>query len=171
MQMKRRCVLLCVAVCLMPACAVYERWPGGSRSEANLPPAPIVREPATPEAPDSVPMKPEVIDEVAQPTGPAGFLLDEAARQRRAGDLSAAAQSVERAMRIEPGNPWLSLELASIRLDQGNPAQAELLAQRALVQAGGDRRLRARCWTLTAAAREAVGDAAGAAAALDKASE
>lgn len=173
--------LLAMAICLSPACAVYETWPGGSRSQTNQAPAPVVREPATAESrnPDSaegqpsapVTAQPEVVETVAQPGGPAGFLLDEAARLRRSGDLDAAALSVERAMRIQPGNPWLSLELADIRLEQGNPSQAEQLAQRALAQAGGDRQLQARCWTLTAAAREARGDAAGAAVALAKASE
>jgi thioredoxin-like negative regulator of GroEL len=155
---------------------MYESWPGASRSESNQAPAPVVRQPpdqgvgqGQSSAPGTV--QPEVVETVAPPSGPAGFLLDEAARLRRSGDLDGAALSVERAMRIQPGNPWLGLELADIRLEQGNPSQAEQLAQRALAQAGGDRQLQARCWTLTAAAREARGDAAGAAVALAKASE
>lgn len=174
MHVRKRLPLLAMALCLSPACTMVESWPGGSRSESNQAPAPVVRQPPNQgegqaSAPGTVP--PEVVEAVAPPSGPAGFLLDEAARLRRSGDLDAAALSVERAMRIQPGNPWLSLELADIRLEQGNPSQAEQLAQRALAQAGGDRQLQARCWTLTAAARDARGDAAGAAAALAKASE
>ncbi len=180
MYADKRWLVIALALFLSPACAVYETWPGGSRSETSQEPAPVVREPGTPEssAPEAsdaesapVIVQPEVIDSVSLPTGPAGFLLDEASRHRASGNLEQAAQSVERAMRIQPGNPWLSLELADIRLEQGNPSQAEQLAQRALAQAGGDRRLRAQCWSLTAAARESMGDTAGAAVALDKASE
>ena len=187
MQTTKQWLPLMLVICLSPACAVYESWPGGSRSETSQAPAPVIREKAPIQTESSVPpgveessakqtapttdVQPERTAAVAQPTGPAGFLLEEAARHRRAGKLAAAAKSVERAMRIQPGNPWLSLELAEIRLEQGNSSQAELLAQRALAQAGGDRRLQAQCWRMTAAAREASGDAAGAAAALSKASE
>ncbi len=181
MHLRNQWPFLVLAICLSPACAVYESWPGGSRSGSNQAPAPVVREPATSGLPNpdgsysqpSTPVtaQPEVVEAVAQPSGPAGFLLDEAARLRRSGELDAAALAVERAMRIQPGNPWLSLELAEIRLEQSNPSQAEQLAQRALAQAGGDNRLQARCWTLTATAREARGDDAGAAVALAKASE
>lgn len=173
-----RWTLLALVICLNSACTVYESWPGGSRSKQNESPAPVTREgPAmstpgtTDEPPVTVAQPAPVMDEIAQPTGPAGFLLDQAARQRESGDLQAAATSVERAMRIQPGNPWLSLELARIRLEQGNHGQAELLAQRALAQAGGDRGLRSTCWEVTAAAREAAGDSNGAAVALRRASE
>lgn len=100
---------------------------------------------------------------VAKPTGPAAFLLVEAERHRAARDYAAAAQALERAMRIEPGNPWLSLALAQVRLDEGQPRQAETLAQRALSKAGDDRDLTARCWTTIAHARHQRGDLQGAA--------
>ncbi|MFK8030596.1 MAG: tetratricopeptide repeat protein [Gammaproteobacteria bacterium] len=179
MPFQYRWPLLALILCLNPACAVYETWPGGSRSENNEPAAPVSRpvpvrvEPPAAEEPPVTqnPSAPQVPVTVAQPTGPAGFLLEEASRQRASGDYQAAATSVERAMRIQPGNPWLSLELARVRLDQGNNRQAELLAQRALTQAGGDRALRATCWRVTAAAREAAGDTNGAAVALSRAGE
>ena len=178
MPFQFRWTLLALVVCLNSACAVYESWPGGSRSKQNESPAPVTREgPArtttgtTDQPPIGDTEPPPVVDEIAQPTGPAGFLLDQASRQRESGDLQAAATSIERAMRIQPGNPWLSLELARIRLEQGNNGQAELLAQRALTQAGGDRGLRSTCWEVTAAAREAAGDSNGAAVALRRASE
>ncbi len=80
-----------------------------------------------------------------------------------AGRYANAASGLERALRIEPRNPRLWQELAALRLAQGDAAQAESLATRALSYAGGDRRLRAANWRLIAAARSARGDEAGAA--------
>jgi Tfp pilus assembly protein PilF len=58
-------------------------------------------------------------------------LLTAASDQRRAGDLGQAAMTLERALRIEPRQPALWLELALVRLDEGNFAQAEQLARKA----------------------------------------
>ncbi len=44
-------------------------------------------------------------------------------------------------MRIEPGNPWLYLELAQVRLRSGDVAQGERLLDRARSLAGGDPRI------------------------------
>ncbi len=179
MRANKQWPILLLILLLSPGCAVYESWPGGSRSEGNQPPAPVVRKPPVPkqetlpptsEQPPIENTPAEVPKTVAQPVGPAGFLLEDAARKRASGDLSGAATSIERAMRIQAGNPWLSLELAAIRLEQGNSAQAELLAQRALAQSGGDRQLQSQCWSLTAKARQAAGDIEGAAAATARAS-
>jgi Flp pilus assembly protein TadD len=64
--------------------------------------------------------------------GPAGeALLIQGANERRAGDYPAAAATLERALRIEPGAPALWLELARVRLLAGDFAQAEQLARKA----------------------------------------
>ncbi|NNF15534.1 MAG: tetratricopeptide repeat protein [Gammaproteobacteria bacterium] len=99
---------------------------------------------------------------VMLPRGAAAHLTAEAERYQAAGDYIAAAASLERAMRIEPGNPWLSLAMARLRLVEGAPGQAEMLARRALSRAAGDRILTNRCWELVAQARQAGGDKAGA---------
>ncbi len=179
MRTIKRWPTLAVLLCLSPACAVYESYPGASRSDSGQAPAPVIRERPTPTqapVPDDVELTPAPAPrppakEVAPPVGPAGFLLDEAERKRASGDLAGASVSIERAMRIQAGNPWLSLELAAIRLEQGNARQAELLAQRALAQSGGDRQLQSKCWSMTAKARQAAGDTEGAAAALAQASK
>lgn len=92
-------------------------------------------------------------------------LAAEARADLAAGRYANAAAGLERALRIEPRNPRLWQELAALRLAQGDAAQAESLATRALSYAGGDHRLRAANWRLIAAARHARGDQAGAAAA------
>lgn len=90
-------------------------------------------------------------------------LAAEARADLAAGRYANAASGLERALRIEPRNPRLWQELAALRLAQGDAAQAESLATRALSYAGGDRGLRAANWRLIAAARSARGDEAGAA--------
>jgi len=79
-----------------------------------------------------------------------------------AGRVAGAAAGLERALRIEPRNPRLWLELARVRLAQGDSRQAESLATRALSFAGGDNRLRAIGWGLISEARQGRGDDAGA---------
>ena len=64
--------------------------------------------------------------------GPAGeALLIQGENERRAGDYPAAAATLERALRIAPGAPALWLELARVRLLEGDFAQAEQLARKA----------------------------------------
>ncbi|MGF1613247.1 MAG: tetratricopeptide repeat protein [Gammaproteobacteria bacterium] len=89
-------------------------------------------------------------------------LLDTADRQKQAGQLPAAAASLERALRIEPRNPETWYQLAIIRFHQGQFGQAEQLARKAEALAGRDNAARARSWLLIAAARQQVGDREGA---------
>ena len=96
-------------------------------------------------------------------------LVNTARADAAAGRLTNAAASLERALRIEPRNPRLWQELARVRMQQGDYAQAESVAARSNSWAGNDGRLRAENWRLIAQAREARGDAAGARAALDTA--
>jgi predicted Zn-dependent protease len=82
-----------------------------------------------------------------------------------------AAATIERALRIEPDNPLLWIELAKIRHNEGNEAQAENLARKALTMAAGDNRTQAAAWRVIAdsyrargrnpEAREAEAKAAG----------
>jgi predicted Zn-dependent protease len=69
-------------------------------------------------------------------------LLDSARADAAAGRLPTAAASLERALRIEPRNPRLWQELARVRLQQGDYAQAESTAARSNSWAGNDGVLR-----------------------------
>jgi hypothetical protein len=80
-----------------------------------------------------------------------------------------AAAAIERALRIEPRNPRLWQELARVRLQQRQFAQAESVAARSNSWAGADNALRADNWRLIAEAREGRGDSAGARAARESA--
>jgi len=112
------------------------------------------------------------------PSGPAhaespaiASLMDSARADNAAGRLANAAASLERALRIEPRNPRLWQELSRVRLSQRDYVQAESCAARSNSWAGGDTLLVADNWRLIAQAREARGDADGARAALDAASQ
>jgi tetratricopeptide (TPR) repeat protein len=102
----------------------------------------------------------------ARPTNNAVVaLLDRADDYSRGGDNDAAAASLERALRIEPRNAELWSRLAAIRLEQGQPDQAEQLALKSNSLSPRDARLQARNWDTVARARWARNDSIGAQAA------
>lgn len=96
-------------------------------------------------------------------------LLQSARRQQSQGDYTAAAATLERALRIEPRNGHLWHRLAKLRMQQGQHAAAADLAARSNTLAGGDLALQRDNWRLIASARRAAGDLAGARAAERKA--
>ena len=96
-------------------------------------------------------------------------LMETARGEQAAGNMVAAAASLERALRIEPRNPRLWQELARVRLKQGQHVQAENMAARSNSWAADDRSLRAETWRLIAEARRARGEADGGDAPLDQA--
>jgi len=116
---------------LLASCAVPEQIP-----EPVPEPAPVA--PALPPHKESIAI--------------AG-LMDSARSDAAAGNLAAAAASLERAIRIEPRNPRLWHELARVRLRQGQFAQAESMAARSNSWAGADSALRAANEGLIAEAR------------------
>ncbi|QEY57960.1 tetratricopeptide repeat protein [Pseudomonas sp. C27(2019)] len=97
-----------------------------------------------------------------QLSGPVLALLTTAKQQQTSGDFNGAASSLERAQRIAPREPQVLYRLAEVRLAQGNPSQAEQLAQRGLSYSNGRPALQAGLWELIARARAQQGDTAGA---------
>jgi tetratricopeptide (TPR) repeat protein len=96
-------------------------------------------------------------------------LVDQAHAEAADHRLQSAIGSLERALRIEPRNPFLWQELARQHLAQGDYNQAESLAARSNSWAGSNRQLRAANWRLIRDARLARGDTAGAQEAEDRA--
>jgi hypothetical protein len=82
-------------------------------------------------------------------------LQDEAQRAATAGDLPKAIQILERAIRIQPDSPELWIELARLHLKEGNPAQAEQFARKALLFTGNRYDLEQQAWVVIADARAA----------------
>jgi Flp pilus assembly protein TadD len=81
-----------------------------------------------------------------------GVLLEQSRAQRAAGSLPAARASLERALRLDPNNPTLWLELGELELQTGNTTQAATLARKAMSLAGRDGRVAARAERLLRAA-------------------
>lgn len=98
-------------------------------------------------------------------------LLDRADTDKTAGNRGAAGAALERALRIEPRNPWLWHQLAQVRLAQGQYAQAITLAKKSNSFSGRQRRLQADNWQVIGQARVGQGDAAGAEQAFKHASD
>lgn len=98
-------------------------------------------------------------------------LLDRAQTDGSAGQREAAGASLERALRIEPRNPWLWLELAQLRLAEGQYAQAVTLARKSNSFAARQYRAQAENWQVIGHAREALGDSEGAKQAFKVAAE
>lgn len=101
------------------------------------PPAPVIREPALSPATRS--------------------LVEQAQTQLSQRNFPLASASIERALRIEPENPLLWLELAKVRLAEGNYPQAENLARRALSRSTHAPRAQAEAWSIIAESYRARG--------------
>ncbi len=131
--------------------------PGGG---PKLPPA------QTPPPAEPQP-EPEPVEEPPTPPPPREYQLGSAARslvnqahtQLAAGNYAVAAGSIERALRIEPNNPLLWIELGKVRQTEGNYAQAENLGRKALSLATGDPRAQSSAWRLIAEALRSRGRA------------
>jgi tetratricopeptide (TPR) repeat protein len=136
-------------------------------------PAPVVTSPQpspTPTPIPSEPAAPPVLRPATRESTAVASLMDSARAETAAGRLVNAAANLERALRIEPRNPRLWSELARVRFQQHDYAQAESTALRSESWAGKDNLLRADNWRLIAAARDARGDTEGARKAREAAS-
>jgi len=144
----------------------------GCSSAPTQPPAVVALPDAIPQAtlpPDAVSQQPGVgVIVEPEPTPVVSenraviALLDRARLDSGAGQREAAGASLERALRIEPRNAWLWLELAQLRLAQGQYVQAIALAQKSNSFAGRERRLQALNWRVIGNARVAQGNSSGA---------
>jgi len=104
--------------------------------------------------------------------GPATQALVATARaQARGGNYGLAAETLERALSIEPRNPLVWLALGRESLAAGNAAQADGMARKALYLASGDPATQAASWGLIAAALRAEGRNQEALAAEQKAAQ
>lgn len=152
----------CVALLwLMSACSVApSRAPTPAPESTTVPPA--TEQPGSAEPEPAVPVPPAPPPRTFRLGTAASSLIAQARTLTAKGDFALAAQSVERALRIEPDNPLVWIELAKVRLAAGDEDQAENLAQRALALAAGAPREQSSAWRLIAQARLAAGDNIGA---------
>lgn len=127
-------------------------------------PAPTFPEPTTvpPESPGTAQPPPGAPPQ-PQPGAPArpvpkeyrlgtasSALVAQAHKQMAGGDFGLSAATIERAMRIEPDNPLLWIELGRVRYTAGDYAQADAMGHKALALATGDPQAQASAWHLIA---------------------
>ena len=81
---------------------------------------------------------PDPVDSANARTSPTAMLRQQGRSQMAAGQYNEAAATLERALRIEPRDPWLWLELAEVHRASGELEQAATHARKAASLAGGD---------------------------------
>ena len=118
--------------------------PAGAPGSAQpVPSTPIAPPPAGESPPRPVPKQYRL--------GPASSaLVAQAHKQMTGGDFGLAAATIERAMRIEPDNPLLWIELGRVRYTAGDYSQADSMGHKALALATGDTQAQASAWRLIA---------------------
>jgi Tfp pilus assembly protein PilF len=84
-------------------------------------------------------------------------LVAQAHRLLAHGDIDGASSTLDRALRIEPSNPLLWIELGRVRLTEGDAHQAEVCARKALALASGDHAAQAQAGLVLADALRAQG--------------
>jgi hypothetical protein len=172
----RRLFLFVVVGCLLSGCVIF-RTPVETSEQRPAQPAPgspgaavTGANPAAPdtEVPAPVPAPPPV---TAPPAATRQFHLGTAAtalvaqahRQTAGGDTQLAISSIERALRIEPDNPLLWIELGEIHESAGHYEQAGGIGHKALQLSTGDPHAQSASWHLIAEslkARNRNGEAA-----------
>jgi Tfp pilus assembly protein PilF len=141
---------LALSGCTLVGPAPGRTGPGGSQSPAGGPNAPPAGAAPPAEAPPAPPRQFRV-------GAAAATLVEQAHRQAAGGDTAAATATLERALRIEPDNPLLWVELGRVRLSENNAAQADAMGRKALALATGDPSAQALAWRLMAEALRALG--------------
>jgi len=123
-------------------------------------PRPLPSAPAATSQPAAVP--PLALATPVTSTAAVDDILRDVRKRWAAGQHEQAAAGLERALRIEPANPYLWQHLAAVRLDQRRPQLAEQFAAKSNSVAGDSAPLRMRNWRIIAEARRQSGNAAGA---------
>jgi tetratricopeptide (TPR) repeat protein len=147
-------VSLLAAASLLSACSILRPAQPESPSPASSTAPPAAQpgtaqpEPATPTP--GVPEQPRPSPKQFKLGAATAALVAQAHKQETGGNYTPAAATIERALRIEPENPLLWIELGQIRLSEGNAAQADGMGHKALALATGDSQAQASAWRLIA---------------------
>ncbi len=135
-----------------PAPATRPSLPGAP-TDAPRPDSSAQPAPAAPLPPASRPPPPPPRENHLSPA--TRSLVTQARTLLARGDLDGASSTLDRALRIEPGNPLLWIERGRLRLAENDPRQAEGCGRKALALASGDRTTEAQAGRLLADALRA----------------
>jgi predicted Zn-dependent protease len=147
------------AAALLSACSLLAPHPPSSQ-----PPTPQTSSPQPPGSPAPLQSPPPApAPQVPPParenhlSAATRSLVTQARTQVAHGDLPAASSTLDRALRIEPNNPLLWVELGRLRLAESDAHQAEGCGRKALALASGDRIAQAQAGRLLADALRGQG--------------
>jgi tetratricopeptide (TPR) repeat protein len=156
-------VALGLASCTLTRPAPFPATPAPAPAQPGAPqPAPAAPGSAVP-SPPAAPERPAPPPKQFHLSAASGALVSQAHTQATGGDYGQAAATLERALRIEPDNPLLWIEMGRVRLGENNPAQADAMGHKALSLATGDPAAQSSAWRLVADAARARGRTADAA--------
>jgi predicted Zn-dependent protease len=145
-----------LAATALAACASRGPLPPGTPADSAVPGSAEGGSPAPPGPPSGAPSRQFHL-------GPAATaLVAQAHTQAGAGEYAAAGATLERALRIEPDNPLLWVELGRVQMGEGNAGQADAMGRKALALATGDPSAEAAAWRLIADSLHARGRTADA---------
>jgi uncharacterized protein HemY len=147
----RRLAVAFTAAVLLSACSVLAPRPPTSQPSPQSPPQASSPQPS-PSQPPAHPPQPSRENRLSPATQ---SLVTQARAQVAHGDLPAASSTLDRALRIEPSNPLLWIELGRLRLAESDAHQAEGCGRKALALASGDHRAQAQAGRLLADALRA----------------
>jgi len=140
---------------LLTACPSLRAPPPAFPESSGAPPPsasgsaqPTPSTPTAPPPPGEAPPRPVPKQYRLGPASTA--LVAQAHKQMTGGDFGLAAATIERAMRIEPENPLLWIELGRVRYTAGDYSQADSMGHKALALATGDVQAQASAWHLIA---------------------
>jgi tetratricopeptide (TPR) repeat protein len=158
-HMHTRLLTAVITATSLSACALRGPLPPGAPPSGPSPSGTAQPAPPTPEQPSPAPPERPAAPAARQfHLGPAASaLVTQAHTQAGGGDYGQAAATLERALRIEPDNPLLWIELGRVRLGENNAAQADAMGRKALALATGDAGAQAAAWRLIADSLRALG--------------
>ncbi len=139
--MRRLVALACLGALLYACGPLPPRAPEGVQGQGAGSAQPAPGTPAGPNAP--VPRQFHL-------GSAASALVTQAHHQAAGGDYGQAAATLERALRIEPDNPLVWIELGRVRLAENNGLQADAMGHKALALATGDPAAQSAAWRLIA---------------------
>jgi tetratricopeptide (TPR) repeat protein len=145
-----RLAAACAVALLLGGCPAPSMRPEAPGNSASGPQPGSSASPASPSVPPSVPPPRE--NRLSPATS---SLVTQARALVSRGDLDGASSTLDRALRIEPNNPLVWIELGRLRLAESDAHQAEGCGRKALALASGDRGTQAQAGRLLADALRA----------------
>ncbi len=151
----KSCAAFIAAAILLGACAARPPIEPPIQPAPTPPPIQPALSPAP--APPPAPRPPEPLPREIHLSPATRSLVTQAQTQAAHGDLPAASSTLDRALRIEPNNPLIWIELGRLRLTESDAHQAEVCGRKALALASGDRGAQREAGRLVADALRAEG--------------